>query len=158
MGIDEAGFRQALGHFASGVTVVTTGLEGTPYGMTVSAFSSVSLSPPLVLICIDKGVGTHEAISKSGRFAVNILHRDQEAVSRQFATRGPDKFAGVAMREGALGLPLVGGALACIECSLHATFDGGDHTIFVGLVEHAQTGDGPPLLYFRGGYRQLEHL
>jgi 4-nitrophenol 2-monooxygenase / 4-nitrocatechol 4-monooxygenase, reductase component len=155
MAIDDARFRQALGHFASGVTVVTTELEGMPYGMTVSAFSSVSLRPPLVLICIDKGVGTHDAITKAGRFAVSILRRDQEAVSRQFATRGPEKFSGIAIDRGALGLPLVQGALARIECSLHATFDGGDHTIFVGRVEHADLTEGPPLLYFRGGYRQL---
>jgi flavin reductase (DIM6/NTAB) family NADH-FMN oxidoreductase RutF len=155
MAIDEARFRQALGHFASGVTVVTTEFEGTPYGLTVSAFSSLSLRPPLVLICIDKGVGTHDAIAQAGRFAVNVLSQDQEAVSRQFATRGPEKFAGMALTRGALRLPLLDGALARIECSLHATLDGGDHTIYVGLVEHAEINEGPPLLYFRGGYRQL---
>jgi flavin reductase (DIM6/NTAB) family NADH-FMN oxidoreductase RutF len=155
MAIDEARFRQTMGHFASGVTVVTTVSDDEPFGMTVSAFSSVSLRPPLVLICIDKGVGSHEAIAKAGKFAVNMLHGTQEEISRKFATRAPDKFSGVATSPGALGLPLLDGALATVECSLHATYEGGDHTIFLGQVEHASVQEGTPLLYYRGGYRQL---
>lgn len=155
MPIDEFRFRQALGYFASGVTVITTAHEGQPYGMTVSSFASLSLKPPLVLICIDTTVKCHDAIAASGRFAVNILSKQQEHLSRRFATRDIDKFVGVALRDGTLGVPLLEGALASIECRLHKTYPGGDHTIFIGEVADAEVREGSPLLYYRRGYHEL---
>jgi flavin reductase (DIM6/NTAB) family NADH-FMN oxidoreductase RutF len=156
MPLDEARFRQVMGHFASGVTVVTTRSEGQPFGMTVASFASLSLRPPLVLICIEKGVRTHDAIAAAGQFAVNILGDDQEEVSRVFASRSDEKFSAVATIEGSLGLPLLEGAIASIECRVTDQLPGGDHTIFVGEVADALTGDGEPLLYFRSSYRGLK--
>ena len=156
MPIDDARFRQAMGHFASGVTVVTTASTGELYGMTVSSFSSLSLNPPLVLICIDKSVPSHDMIRDSGRFVVNILAERQEHLSRRFATTANDKFKGVAWHSGQLGLPVLDNTLAAIECRLRDALDGGDHTIFVGEVVDAEVREGAPLLYYRRGYRELK--
>src|SRR5258706_15341484 len=156
MPIDEYRFRQVMGHFASGVTVVTTMHNGQLYGMTVSSFASLSLKPPLVLICIEKHLGTHAAIATAGQFAVNILEQRQEHLSRRFATREDDKFTGVAWHSSPNGLPLIEGTLAVIECQLRDTFPGGDHTIFVGEVIGAEIGHGAPLLYYRRGDQQLQ--
>lgn len=155
MPFDESRFRQVLGHFASGVTVVTSEHAGQLYGMTVSSFASLSLHPPLVLICIDKGLPTHTALHESKHFAINILSKQQEHLSRRFATRDADKFHGVAYTAGQLNAPILEGALAVIECRLHAALPGGDHTIFVGEVIDAQVGEGMPLLYYRRGYYSL---
>ena len=155
MPIDEFRFRQTLGYFASGVTVATTAHNGHLYGMTVSSFASVSLKPPLVLICIDKTLNTHTAIVESSQFAVNILEQRQEHLSRRFATSENDKFTGVAWHTGRFGLPVLEGALAVIECQLRDTFAGGDHSIFVGEVMDAEISAGSPLLYYRRGYREL---
>lgn len=155
MPVEETDFRLAMGHFASGVTVVTTVADGERFGLTVASFASLSLRPPLVLVCIDKSVRTHDAILSAGKFAVNILADDQEAVSRTFASRVDDRFAAVEVSEGELGLPLIGGALATVECTLHDQLPGGDHTIFVGLVETSTVATSDPLAYFRSGYRKL---
>jgi flavin reductase (DIM6/NTAB) family NADH-FMN oxidoreductase RutF len=155
MPIDEYRFRQALGHFASGVTVVTTAHDGHLYGMTVSSFASLSLKPPLILICIENTLTTHTAISESGQFAVNILEKRQEHLSRRFATRENDKFVGVAWHSSRFGLPVLEGALAVIECQLRDTVAAGDHSIFVGEVLDAEIGQGSPLLYYRRGYHEL---
>jgi flavin reductase (DIM6/NTAB) family NADH-FMN oxidoreductase RutF len=156
MPIDDARFRQAMGHFASGVTVVTVEHEGQLYGMTVSSFSSLSLRPPLVLICIDTAVPTHDAIVGAGCFVVNILEERQEHLSRRFATSTNDKFKGVAWHVGQLGMPVLDQALAVIECRLHNTIVGGDHTIFIGEVIAAEIYEGAPLLYYRRGYHELK--
>ena len=156
MPIDDARFRQAMGHFASGVTVVTTAAASDLYGMTVSSFSSLSLSPPLILICIDKSVPSHDIIKAAGCFVVNILAERQEHLSRRFATTGADKFKGVAWHSGQLGLPVLDNTLAAIECRLRDALDGGDHTIFVGEVVDAEVREGVPLLYYRRGYRELK--
>jgi flavin reductase (DIM6/NTAB) family NADH-FMN oxidoreductase RutF len=156
MPIDEARFRQAMGYFASGVTVITTEHQGVLYGMTVSSFASVSLRPPLVLICIDKTVPSHDGIKQVGQFVVNILDKRQEHLSRRFATTSDDKFKGVAWHSGTLGLPVLDRVLAVIECRLHTVFDGGDHTIFVGEVIDASIDEGAPLLYYRRGYHELK--
>jgi flavin reductase (DIM6/NTAB) family NADH-FMN oxidoreductase RutF len=149
-------FRRALGHFASGVTVVTTrDARERPTGLTVSAFAAVSLKPPLVLVCVDHKARTHAALCASGRFAVNVLTDHQEAVSRQFASTRPDKFDGVAHTVSSLGLPLIEGALVHLECVTLATHAAGDHTIFVGRVERAAVSAGTPLLSFRGRYHRL---
>jgi len=155
MPIDDAEFKTALSHFASGVTVVTTELDGARYGMTVAAFSSLSLHPPLVLVCIEKSVKTHDAIAAAGKFGVSILGSEQGDVSNRFASRSEDKFAGVVVRSGANGVPLIDGAITTLECTVTEQLPGGDHTIFVGEVTACATRAGEPLLYFRSGYREL---
>ncbi|HEX7831298.1 MAG TPA: flavin reductase family protein [Thermoanaerobaculia bacterium] len=155
MPIDDAGFKLAMSHFASGVTVVTTEHEGTRFGMTVASFASLSLHPPLVLVCIEKNVKSHDAIANAKKFGVSILSKEQADISNRFASRRDDKFEGVAVRTGELGVPLIDGALCALECKLHASLPGGDHTIFVGEVVDAQSNESAPLVYFRSGYREL---
>jgi flavin reductase (DIM6/NTAB) family NADH-FMN oxidoreductase RutF len=156
MSVEKAEFRRALGHFASAVTVVTANLaNGRPAGITVTAFSSLSLEPPLVLICIDKKARIHDHLKQDGHFAVNILREDQEAVSRGFASSESDPFREIGHSEGAAGLPLIHDAVAGIECRVVDLLPGGDHTIIVGRVEATHIHEGKPLLYFRGGYASL---
>src|SRR5579864_1787758 len=125
MAIDDAQFKLALSHFASGVTVVTTEHEGRKYGMTVASFASLSLHPPLVLVCIEKSVKSHDAIAASKKFGVSILAKEQTDVSSRFASRTEDKFAGTSTREGELGIPLIEGALTALECRLTELLPGG---------------------------------
>ncbi len=149
-------FRRILGHFATGVTIVTTcDADQRPTGLTVSAFASLSLDPPLVLVCVDHKSQSYSALCDGGRFAVNVLATDQEAISRRFATTRIDKFDGVPHRLGPLGTPLIEGALAHIECLTVAKHVEGDHTVLVGRVEHVEAGQGEPLLYYRGKYGRL---
>ena len=155
VGIDQAEFRRVMGHFASGVTVVTTRFEEVNYGMTVSSFTSLSLVPPLVLICIDQTIATHGALQEAGFFAVNILAENGETLSRRFAGRDPDKFSGIAFHSGQTGAPLLDGALATLECRLVQHIPGGDHTIFIGRVCATSIHSGKPLIYYRGGYHEL---
>jgi len=155
MPIDDARFKEAMSHFASGVTVVTTEHDGTPYGMTVSSFSSLSLHPPLVLVCVEKSVKTHDALRASGMFGVSILSSEQASVSNRFASRSDDKFAGIDVRAGEHGMPLIGGSICTLECRVQGELRGGDHTIFVGEVLDAQTGEGAPLVYYRSAYRGI---
>jgi flavin reductase (DIM6/NTAB) family NADH-FMN oxidoreductase RutF len=146
-------FRRVLGHFATGVTVLTTcDAEGRPTGLTASAFCSVSLDPPLILVCVDHKSQSYPALSESRGFAVNILSAAQEDISRRFATTRLDKFDGVPHVLGVVGAPLLKDALAHIECTTVSTHVQGDHTIFVGRVERARSGMGEPLLYYRGRY------
>ena len=155
MPVDDAQFKHALSHFASGVNIVTTEHEGTDYGLTVASFASLSLNPPLVLVCINKSSSSHDPIAKSQKFGVSILGSDQEAISGRFAARGGDKFAGLDVRRGSTGVPLVGNALATLECRVHEQIVGGDHSIFIGEVVDTQTREGAPLLYFRAAYREM---
>lgn len=155
MAIDAGGFKKAMSRWASGVTVVTAEHNGVRHGITVSAFSSLSLDPPLVLICIGKSAPAHDTIRKGERFVVNLLAESQEALSNRFASKVDDRFEGVAVRTGNLGVPVIEGCLAAIECRLHETLPGGDHTIFVGEVVHADITDGAPLVYFQGAYRKM---
>ena len=149
-------FRQVLSHFASGVTIVTTcDSEWRPTGLTASAFCSVSLDPPLILICVDHKSQSFPHLRESGRFAINILHQGHEQLSRRFASTRLDKFDGVAFALGTLGVPLIDAALAFLECRTVSAHVEGDHTIFVGRVESVGVGEGDPLLYFRGRYHQL---
>jgi flavin reductase (DIM6/NTAB) family NADH-FMN oxidoreductase RutF len=149
-------FRHVLAHFASGVTVITTtDADNRPGGLTASAFTSVSLDPPLVLVCVDHKSQTYPALLERGRFAVNILRVEQQDISRRFASSTLDKFDTVRYRISDLGVPLLDGALATLECTTVNTHVEGDHTIFVGLVERAGTTDGAPLLYYRGKYDRL---
>ncbi|ACL26031.1 flavin reductase family protein [Chloroflexus aggregans] len=153
--IDESLFRQTMSHFASGVTVVTTNYEGRLAGLTVSSFASLSLHPPLVLVCIDRSAASHDVIAAAGQFAVNILSEEQEYLSRRFAMHDGEKFAPHSFTLSPRGLPLLNGVLAQIECRLHSALPGGDHTIFTGEVVDARVFGGRPLLYYRSGYHQL---
>jgi flavin reductase (DIM6/NTAB) family NADH-FMN oxidoreductase RutF len=160
--IDRALFRQAAGSFASGVTVITTGGEGNFHGMTASAFTSLSLEPTLVLVCIDKKAETLPVLQAAGRFVINILAADQEHLSRTFASKDSPQahgLAGIDYRLGDLGVPVLNGALAFFECNLYQEVDGGDHVVIMGEVESAGIGDiEDPLLYFRGRYRTAKEL
>ena len=159
MSIDHMLFRQVVGSFASGVTIITTGREGNFHGMTASSFASLSLNPTLVLVCVDRGATTMSMMDDSGYFNVNILASHQESLSRAFASRGsPESHGlnGVDHRIGTTGLPLLNGALAFCECRTVQKYDGGDHCIYVGEVENAGVSDqDEPLLYYRGKYRGL---
>lgn len=149
-------FRRVLGHFASGVTAVTTlDGDGRPTGLTASAFTSVSLDPPLILVCVDHKSQSYPSLLERPRFAVNVLGLDQEALSKRFASTRLDKFEGVPHRMGELGVPLIDGALAQLECVTVSTHVEGDHTIFVGRVERSHVGGGEPLIYYRGRYDRL---
>lgn len=162
MSIDKALFRQVVGSFASGVTVITTGTEGKFHGMTASAFSSLSLDPTMVLVCVDKQAQTNAILAESGRFNVNILAGDQEHLSRTFASKDSPAahgLAGIDYRLGELGLPLLNNALSFMECTIKEQLEGGDHIIFVGEVQNAGVGEAEdPLLYYRGKYRKLAEL
>ena len=156
---DSATFRRVLSHFASGVVVVTGATEAGPAGLTCQSFTSLSLDPPLVLLSTARTSTTWPRIEETGRFAVNVLAEDQHAISDAFAVRGGDKFAGRAWHAGALGNPLLDGALAHIECDVDAVHEGGDHLVVIGRVR-ALEADGltegrAPLLFFRSRYRSL---
>jgi len=156
MPIDKQEFRRVLSHFAAGVTVVTTvGDDGRPYGLTATAFTSVSIEPPLVLVCVDKGAESHPHFHASRVFAVNFLGADREHLSRRFAVPGGDKFKDLVVDRGVTGAPLLPEALGYLECRTVDIFEGGDHTIFLGQVEAGDARDGEPLLYFRGAYRRM---
>jgi flavin reductase (DIM6/NTAB) family NADH-FMN oxidoreductase RutF len=153
-------FRDALGSFATGVTVITSQGVEHPYGMTANAFSSVSLDPPLVLVCVIKGTEGAAAIESNGCFAVNILGLDQEPISRYFASkdrpRGPDAFSQIPHLRAATGSPIIEGTTAYLDCRLHAAHEAGDHVIFIGEV--MAMGVDPevqPLLFHRGKYRLI---
>ena len=150
-------FRHVLSHFASGVTVITVcDKDGRPTGLTASAFTSVSLDPPLILVCVDHKAQSYPALAAGKMFAVNILCLEQEAVSRRFATTKIDnKFDGVPFTLSPHGLPLLDDALAHLECATVNVHLEGDHTIFVGRVERSYAGAGLPLVYYRGRYDRL---
>jgi flavin reductase (DIM6/NTAB) family NADH-FMN oxidoreductase RutF len=151
--VDAAVFRQLCGRFATGVVIVTTNAEnGQPVGMTANSFTSVSLDPPLVSVNVDHRADMHRHLAGASRFAINILEGRQEALSRRFAGEHADRFEGVGYRIGDAGLPLLVGVLGTLECDVHARFEAGDHTIVVGRVVAGTTGEGRPLLYYRGGY------
>jgi flavin reductase (DIM6/NTAB) family NADH-FMN oxidoreductase RutF len=156
--IDPATFRSVLGRFASGVTVVTArDGDDRDHGMTVSAFCSVSLVPPLILICVDHAASSHDVLLQVPHFAVNILAAHQEPLSRRFsALDEQSRFEGVGYSRGLTGAALLDDALAHIECRRRSHHDAGDHTVVIGEVEVAVAHDDRPLLYYRGGYTQLE--
>ena len=155
--IDPDTFRSVLGRFATGVTVVTTrDAAGVDHGMTVSAFCSASLAPPLVAIFIDRRANTLPALVASGFFAVNILAQGQEALSRRFAWQETGRFDGIGYTRGATGAVLLEETLAWLECRVVESHEAGDHVIVIGEVEDAEDRTERPLLYYRGGYAQLE--
>lgn len=145
-----------MGHFATGVTVITSlRASGELHGLTANAFSSVSLVPPLLLVCVDKKAESYPCFEESKVFTVNILSAEQEALSRKFAVSGGNKFEGVSYRIGANGAPILDGSIAYLECKLSGSMDAGDHTVYLGEIEQAETHEAKPLLFFRGGYREL---
>lgn len=154
--VDSARFRQVLGHFATGVTVVTAAPDDQPVGMAIGSFFSVSLDPPLVGFCAGRTSTTWPQIEAARRFCVNVLAADQEDVCRVFASKEIDKFRGLGWRESGLGSPLLHDGLAFMDCTLEATHDGGDHLIVLGRVHELEvTREAEPLVFFRGGYANL---
>lgn len=149
-------FRELLGRFATGVTVLTArDTAGEPIGMTANSLASVSLDPPLLSVCIEQAATVHQALLESERFVVNVLSHTQEEISRRFAGPESGRFDGVGYHDGDGGGPLLEGAIAHIECLREAVYPAGDHSILVGRVVGGTAGDGRPLLYFRGGYGTL---
>ncbi|MGI9022676.1 MAG: flavin reductase family protein [Acidimicrobiales bacterium] len=156
-GIEAARFRQVLGHFATGVTVVTTAVGDTPAGLAVNSFTSVSLVPPLVAFSVARNSSTWPRIRANGSFCVNILAEDQEDLCRVFALRGRNRFQGVGWRAAASGAPIIAGVLAWLDCALEAEHDAGDHIIVLGRVhELGVEHEGRPLVFYRGGYGRFE--
>lgn len=157
MAIDPDAFRSVLGRFASGVTILTTrDAKGKDYGMTVSAFCSASLIPPLVLACIDHTADTHDVMKSATHFGVSILGETQESLARRFATVPSGRFDGVGYSRGETGVLLLDDAIGHLECRRVERFEAGDHTVFLGEVERCDVRNDRPLLYYRGGYAQLE--
>jgi len=161
MALNAADFRKAMGCFATGVTIITVDQDGEIHGMTANAFSSVSLDPPLVLVCVDHRARTHAHLHARKRFGVNVLSSSQQAISEYYAQSSDlekhqhAETAGARFTRTAHGTPILEGALAYLECRLHSTQAAGDHTIFIAEVEHVELREGEPLLYFRSCYREL---
>ncbi len=149
-------FRRACALFPTGVAVVTTrAADGAPHGLTINAFCSLSLTPPLVLVAIDRASGTLEVFEKSGHFAINFLTGDQRDLSVRFSELPEGRFTGVPFTTGANGAPILDGALGWMECRTAQIVDAGDHRALIGEVEAAGVTDGDPLVYFRSGYTKL---
>ena len=158
MSVSPDEFRSVLGRFPSGVTVVTAkAADGSDQGMTVSAFCSVSLEPPLVLICIEKTASVYDVLTSAPGFVVNILSARQEQIARRFSIVDIDRFEGVGFSRTQNGIAVLDDVLGIIECRKSALHDAGDHTIIVAEVEATRAENGSPLMYYRGGYAQLEH-
>jgi flavin reductase (DIM6/NTAB) family NADH-FMN oxidoreductase RutF len=160
MGVTQAEFRRAMGSFATGVTVITVDCDGEVHGMTANAFTSVSLDPLLVLVCVDHRARTHAHLHAKKRFGVNILAENQRAISQYYADPSPthqhaEREAGARFDRTRHGTPVLHGALAYLECRLHTAQDAGDHTIFIAEVEDVVVRQGNPLVYFRGEYRSV---
>ena len=154
--IDPFQFRQLLGRFATGVTILTTTTpEGQPLGMTANSLASVSLHPPLISVCVDREAEMHPVILQASEFVVNVLASAQEALARRFSDKHEDRFDGVGYHLSPEGLILLDGALAHIVCERQATYPAGDHTIVLGRVVGGATHEGHPLLFYRGGYAAL---
>jgi flavin reductase (DIM6/NTAB) family NADH-FMN oxidoreductase RutF len=154
--VDTQELRRVMGHFATGVTVITTkDRDGTPQGLTANAFMSLSLNPPLILISVDKGATCYGCFEPQNGFAVNFLSEEQEQISRRFATKGIDKFAGLQWKEGNNGAAILDGVLGYVECKITQCYDGGDHTIVVGEITGVSAAGTRPLLFFKGKYQKL---
>ena len=155
--VDPIQFRHVMGHFPTGVTVVTTATDGERHGMTANSVTSVSLDPVMILVCLGREARTALAIQRCGRFAVNILGEHQEEISRRFARPRQDHFEGLEVVEGPGGLPLLPGCLAYLVCTVHDVVPAGDHDIVLGNVDHCDlnANGGSPLLFFQGGYQRL---
>jgi 3-hydroxy-9,10-secoandrosta-1,3,5(10)-triene-9,17-dione monooxygenase reductase component len=149
-------FKAGLSRFGSGVTIITTREgDGVPAGFTANSFTSLSLSPPMVLFCLDREATCFDAFYGSTTFGVNILNSEQEEISNRFARRGGNKFQNLTLLNGDTGVPLIAGCLANLECRTTQTIPGGDHLIFLGEVQEVHLGEGNPLFYFKGSYHSL---
>jgi flavin reductase (DIM6/NTAB) family NADH-FMN oxidoreductase RutF len=156
MAIETQELRRVMGHFATGVTVITTiDGDGNPNGLTANAFLSLSLNPPLVLISVDKSATCYACFGLKNGFTVNFLSEDQEEISRRFATKGADKFADLKWRSGANGAAIIEGVLGYVECKIRECHDGGDHTIVIGEIVNLEAVGERPLLFFKGKYQKL---
>jgi flavin reductase (DIM6/NTAB) family NADH-FMN oxidoreductase RutF len=157
MAFDPRDFRNALGNFATGVTIVTArSRSGEPLGLTANSFNSVSLDPPLVLFSLNRQAYSLKSFEEAGNFAINVLRDDQQDISQVFAQAATDKWQGLAFETWESGAPIFSHALAVFDCSTHAVHDGGDHLIFIGRVQRfMHDPDGRPLLYFRGNYGKV---
>jgi flavin reductase (DIM6/NTAB) family NADH-FMN oxidoreductase RutF len=157
MAVEPAEFRRILGHWATGVAVVATLTErGEPRGLTANSVASVSLEPPLVLVCVEQGADTHAGIAAAGFFSISMLPQAAERTARRFAGRDAEgKFDGIAWHGGATGAPLLDEAVAWVDCRVHAVHAAGDHSIFVGEVVAGDAGGAEPLVFYRGGYHRL---
>lgn len=149
-----------MGQFATGVTIITVDLDGEVHGMTANAFTSVSLDPMLVLVCVDHTTRTHAHLHAKKRFGINMLCEDQRKISEYYARperthERAEEEAGASFDRTSLGTPVLHGALAYLECRLQSAHDAGDHTIFIAEVEDVVIHDGQPLLFFRGKYRKV---
>lgn len=153
---DSERYRHVIGHFATGVTVITSHHGGTDFGATASAVTSLSLEPPSLLVCLNRATSTETAVRKSGSFVVNILRADQGDVARRFAQKHPDKFAGIEVDHSDTGAPALQGTLARIDCRVREVVAGGTHSVFVGEVAFAEAAPGDPLAYYRGQFGRLE--
>ena len=150
---DSARFRRVLGHFPTGVTVITAAADGVPVGLAVGSFTSVSLDPPLVAFCPDKSSSSWPKIEATGVFCVNILAEDQEDICRNFATKGGDKFQGIGWRPASSGSPILHDVLAWVDCEIETVHEAGDHYVVIGRVHELDVAhEGTPLVFFRGGY------
>jgi flavin reductase (DIM6/NTAB) family NADH-FMN oxidoreductase RutF len=157
MGVDPLHLRQVLSRYPTGVTVVgTRHVPDGVCGLTVNAFTSVSLEPPMVLVCVDRSSNTHGCIEASGEFSVNVLGAGQAPIAVRFAQKRDDKFEGVPYTVSDDGMPLIDGASAWVEARVEAAFDGGDHTIFLAHVLRAEQGEAAPLVFHRGSYARLD--
>ncbi|MCO2373670.1 flavin reductase family protein [Pseudomonas aeruginosa] len=156
--IEPVSFREALGHYASGITVITTHTDGEPIGFTCQSFYSVSMSPPLVSFSVMSSSASYPRIRQAGRFAVNILSGEQVKISNQFARKGTDKWHGVEWQASPLGNPIITGSLHWLDCEIHAEHAAGDHLIVIGEVKALNRHEAAamqPLLYFKGQYCNL---
>jgi flavin reductase len=160
MTLDPTDFRKAMGCFATGVTIITLDLDGEVHGMTANAFTSVSIDPLLVLVCVDHSTRTHAHMHAKKRFGINVLCEDQRAISEYYARPArthehAEAEAGARFDRTSHGTPMLEGALAYLECRLHSSEQAGDHTIFIAEVEDVVVREGDPLLFFRGKYRKV---
>lgn len=153
--VDAGDFKKAVGAFATGVTIITTATPTGASGCTASSFTSLSLDPPLVLVCLDRRTPMRDYIDKAGRFGINVLAADQPHLSQHFARWSPDKFADIDHDIDEYGVPLLVGAISRLSCTLDRSYYGGDHVILVGRVEHIDLADGEPLVYHMARYHRL---
>jgi flavin reductase (DIM6/NTAB) family NADH-FMN oxidoreductase RutF len=157
VGVTSAEFRRACGRFSTGIAIASVlDAQGTPHGLTVSSFTSASLEPPLVLICLGHRVSVIDAFRASAHFGINVLAEGQRDLAERFSRKGQDRFDGLNWRRGKTGVPILAGVLAAIECAVRQRFTAGDHDVFVGEMVGARVAGGAPLVHFASHYRRLD--